>query len=364
MKAMKKLTAVGLTLAMIITSIAALPVFAAESDELTPNTSWYTDHETETSYTIHNLDDLAGLAELVNSGTNFSGKTITLDPDNTVLTDADGTRYIDMTGIAWTPIGNNRDAANFAGTFDGGNVTFKNLTLTANSTADGNNLGLFGYAWGANISNITMDNATVTGNSNVSAVIGVIVGNVENCNTYNSNITGKYCVGGVVGWGYANYKDCTVDNTKVTGTYTIFTFYDDGDNIGGLTGFLGEGTYNIENCNASNITIVGYRDVGGLVGSASGTTTNVVTFDGCEVSGDVTARGSTIILSEDREMIACAGGIIGRSLAHEVEFINNTTFTGQVTAPNDGNRYAGTWCGYDINTKGAINQPTPAPDAE
>lgn len=66
--------------------ISLLPVTAlageAAWDGTTVDTSWYDDNTTDTDeFTISDSADLAGLAELVNEGNNFSGKTIKLGDD-------------------------------------------------------------------------------------------------------------------------------------------------------------------------------------------------------------------------------------------------------------------------------------------
>ena len=61
------------------------------------DTSWYTDHKTDTEYHFTTAEQLAGLAQLVNDKTasvSFEGKTIYLDND------------LDLSGCQWTPIGN------------------------------------------------------------------------------------------------------------------------------------------------------------------------------------------------------------------------------------------------------------------
>ena len=50
----------------------------------TADTSWYTDHKTDTEYHFTTAEQLAGLAQLVNDKTasvSFEGKTIYLDND-------------------------------------------------------------------------------------------------------------------------------------------------------------------------------------------------------------------------------------------------------------------------------------------
>jgi flagellin-like hook-associated protein FlgL len=83
---------------------------------------------------IGNAETLAKLAELVNSGTTCSGKTILLTED------IDLSAYQD--GAGWTPIGNtDTSSKNFAGTFDGQGHKITNLKIN-NPTTDYQ--GLFG----------------------------------------------------------------------------------------------------------------------------------------------------------------------------------------------------------------------------
>ena len=75
----------GITLSFIML-ISLLPVTALAGEAAwngtTVDTSWYDDNTTDTDeFTISDSADLAGLAELVNEGNNFSGKTIKLGDD-------------------------------------------------------------------------------------------------------------------------------------------------------------------------------------------------------------------------------------------------------------------------------------------
>lgn len=154
------------------------------------DTSWYTNHEDYPSFTISTAEQLDGLAQLVNSGTTFSGKTITLGAD------------IDLNGKEWMPIGkfiNNIDwEPAFQGTFDGNGNTVSGLCV--NITAAGNtSAGLFGYVSGGTVQNV-----------NVDVFAGGVVGRadtgstVDNC-SFSGAVTGtgtnhgSPCAGGVVG---------------------------------------------------------------------------------------------------------------------------------------------------------------------
>ena len=329
MKAMKKLMAVGLTLAMIITSIAVLPVFAAEAEQTvpTPSYDWYLNAEAgTTNYTIETINDLAGLANIVNgTATKEDGTEIPVDTFSR-KTIAFGTADldIDMVDVDWTPIGRNRETNNFAGTFDGNGVTFSNLTI---DTPETDFVGLFGYAWDGNFKNITMENPNITGGSYVGSIVGAMVGDVTNCNvigdeptgedenkTYYSNLTGNHYVGGAVGWGYVDYENCHVTNTKVyVRPYGTQSVLDYGDKGGGLAGFMGEGNFKVDNCTADNVSVIAFRDAGGLFGITTGSPSNTVTFNDCSVTNSyIYADGSFFIPGI---MQYASGGFIGRALA-------------------------------------------------
>ena len=120
-----KITSIILSLAICLSLLpaVALPAAAADVwDGTTSDTSWYND--SFTNFTISTAAQLAGLRSLVNQGTDFSGKTITLE-DN-----------LDLGGNKWTPIGyitssNNETHYNrcFAGTFNGNNKTISGLNV-------------------------------------------------------------------------------------------------------------------------------------------------------------------------------------------------------------------------------------------
>lgn len=110
---------------------------AADAWDGTDNTSWYTDAEEDAGtadkpYEISTAEQLAGLAQLVNGGTNFSGKTIKLTAD------------IDLGDKEWTPIGNDENwELKFSGTFDGDGHTISGLNVLDTLFP-----GLFGYVDG------------------------------------------------------------------------------------------------------------------------------------------------------------------------------------------------------------------------
>ena len=75
----RTLPAAFVLLAVVLAFTA--PAAAAE------DTSWYTGHESDTTFTLTTADQLAGLASLVNSGNTFEGKTVKLGGDITISGD-------------------------------------------------------------------------------------------------------------------------------------------------------------------------------------------------------------------------------------------------------------------------------------
>lgn len=124
-------------------------------DENSYDVSWYIGHENESSYTISDAEDLAGVAALSygvakkgnkNIYEYFSGKTITLDPSGN----------FDLSGKDWVPING------FSGTFDGSNVSISGLVMTEMSSRT-YYAGLFGYVTGgAKLRNIMLENVYIS----------------------------------------------------------------------------------------------------------------------------------------------------------------------------------------------------------
>ena len=88
----KRLLAVVAMAAMLVTMIP-LTVFAGSAWDGTTDTTWYDKDISQTVFELSDAADLAGLADLVNKGKTFEGKTIKLVDD------------IDLNNKEWTPIG-------------------------------------------------------------------------------------------------------------------------------------------------------------------------------------------------------------------------------------------------------------------
>ena len=275
--------------------------------------SWYTGRQTV--YTLTTAEQLAGLAALVNSGTDFAGVTVRLGADLSLARDrAGGAERL------WTPIGTSINRA-FRGCFDGQGHRITGLR----AYNKGSDSALFGCAVGAEITGLTLCGSAV-GEAAASYAAGLIayadgctirscamyvdvsasgthaggiaayISNgtrLENCTSYGS-VSGASGVGGLVGVSYSGedrISGCAgfgaVTSTK-SGTY----------GTGGLVGRLA-GTLT-ESANYGAVTSAD-RYTGGLVGYA--TARNKTTLTLCRNAAAVSA-GST----DER---AAAGGLVG-----------------------------------------------------
>ena len=276
-----------------LTAAAADPVAAAEADtwDGSATQEWYEDGSAET-FTISTAEDLAGLAELVNGGTNFAGKTITLETD------------IDLANIEWTPIG--KSGALFSGTFNGQEHTISNLKIN-NDQED--YCGFFYCLSGAAVTDLHISGADVTS----SGWTGVLAGRAEDAEITGCTVSGEISAiastpgSGIAAAGLVEYSyrsqitDCT-SKVMVTASSMSngFTY------AGGIA------------CEVNNSTITNCTNIGVITGTSSddksaytyagGIATyvkNGATVTGCTNYGAVTAGDSNTFY-------AVAGGILGQ----------------------------------------------------
>lgn len=184
---------------------------------------------------IYSYYDLCLFRNLVNSGTNFLGKTINLLCD------------IDMNGDEWIPIGVN--GYPFRGSFNGNNHVIKNMVLRLNlslgTTASTRYIGLFGLV-GTNsqtsnilIKDIIIDKScqmkydSYTGTIYCSYVVGTLnEGTIDNCKVYanvnlNNNKTSIYygSFSGLIQNDKCIISNCYVNNNVViNNSKTIYIY--------------------------------------------------------------------------------------------------------------------------------------------
>lgn len=242
-----------------------------------PDTAWY--DEAADNFTLAGEGEVLGLAQLVNEGNDFAGKTITLTSD------------LDFSEFAWTPIGNgtrNDSSVSgnaFKGTFDGAGHTITGLTCTGTAAADGT-YGLFGVVDGGTVKNVKLAEVSINveGGENVGAIVGLL--------TNGGTVSGVEVLSGSVAGG---------------------------DGVGGLVGRLTlSGT--IENCK-NEATVSGTGKVGGIVSSAYYTKADMVmTIKDCTNIGTVTST------------VGYVGGVVGMSAANISGCTNNGAVTGNATS--------------------------------
>lgn len=252
------------------------------------DTSWYQVDATE--FQIATAEQLAGLAELVNAGYTFEGKTIKLTAD-ILLNDTEGwENWNESTkGLnTWTPIGNSWDNP-FTGTLDGDGHSVSGIYI--NSTA--NYQGLVGVLGsGGTLQNLGVKASYIKGGYHVGGVCGSSWGTVSNC--YNTgSVTGSYAVGGVCGT-----NDGTVTNCYNTGSVTG-SFY-----VGGVCGYNELDT--VTNCyNTGNVT--GNNQVGGVCGQNDATVTNCYYLDTCGAAGEGTSKNAAEFASGEVAWLLSTG---------------------------------------------------------
>ena len=263
---------IGSLLLILALCFTLLPTaaFAADSTAAwdgTADTSWYTDHKTDTEYHFTTAEQLAGLAQLVNDKTasvSFEGKTIYLDND------------LDLSGSQWTPIGNGSNHERFfAGTFDGQHHKIMNLYHHYTGDELVRN-GLFGVVSdGGTLKNLLVIDADIASNDG-SLLAGILAdwvdgGTVENCYTSGKieNNVGDKMVGGLIGQctGSTQVKGCGSDAT-------VISTESDEDHVDTVGGLIGQWENSADSSSITDCWFGGsvscnniYSAVGGILGA-------------------------------------------------------------------------------------------------
>ncbi|MCL2283836.1 MAG: hypothetical protein FWC26_11030 [Fibromonadales bacterium] len=265
--------------------------------------TWYTSHSSENAFVISTAQELAGLAELVNDGTeDFSGKTVMLGAD------------IDLSGYKWIPIGI-PSSEYFKGTFDGKGYKISGMSI---SVINDDYSGLFGYFSGA-IKNLGLDGFSVNGTNYTGGLIGYAMDAVEISNVWvDGNVTGADNVGGFIG--YAN-ATVTIKDAMANGSVT------GADNVGGFVGYAGDSIAINNAWTQGNVT--GVNNVGGFIGNVT------------EFSYIVNARATETSSVTGNDTL---GGFIGLGAK---DWIKNSYMRGTIARTDENrNAFAGGFVGY------------------
>ena len=292
----------------------------------TADTDWYNGNPNATEFTINTAEELAGLAELVNEGKNFDGKTVKLGAD--IILNENSENYKEWETTApekeWTPIGTTYNG--FSGTFDGCGHIISGLYINENENKTNNYYGLFAKTVGT-ITHVQVINSYIEANSYLGGIVGyignsgeitkcsfvgIIKAKLEDANNQSapesrplycggicgsqnspngiescffkgrieaeinncSDFSGKY-IGGIVGYSMAGtIKDCYNEGTiAVSGSENSVTSI----SIGGIAGFpysiygcynIGAVTVSVEN-NPQSANVLPPVSTGGIVGTAN-----------------------------------------------------------------------------------------------
>lgn len=322
------------------------------------DTSWYDD--SATSFELSNTEQLIGFEELVNSGNDFDGKTVTL------------TSNLDLGGIMWTPVGGGtRSGASYAdgsktfkGTFDGDGHTVSNFKLGSETDGEDEAIGFFGILDKGTVKNIKFEKVIIDSSStSVGTAVGIMVNNsiveevtvdatceissneaggivgrmllsgtISRCENNASIYTKEGGAGGIVGKAYysATEKDMVITSCTNNGEISSDAGY-----VGGIVGLSAA---EIESCTNKGPVAGKSTSVGGIVGEA----TNCGSIKNCVNSGNV-SNGS------GSEVSFGLGGIVGW-----IRYQNNSSYGKNSYIEVSGNANSGMVEGDMVNGVGGI----------
>ena len=316
-----------------------------------PTTAFADDNKT----VIKTVDDLLAFGKAVNDG-DFNGKT-----DAVVVLD----KYLDLTGIDWTPIGNVFNAKGelqnyFSGKFYGNGHAISNIDFTPIYGKD-LLVGFFGDIEGAEVSGLTIEGSIdVTNADNDYTFYGTIAGFAGDCTisdcvsnvSFNNN--GKYVYGfiGMVGQADGTTFEYCENTADIIISGDSSSLY-----VGGIVGYAQNGT-EVRYCSNAGDMVYAAANAGGIAGrlieNAGNGTTDVGGIVGSINGGSVSDCyfAGEIDLSQysARKPYTRFGGIVGKDSSSTPDFKNNYfTETEDVEACGS-NKEAGKAKSYDYMT--------------
>ena len=289
---MKK--ALFLLLAVLTLGYVAAPVSAQTVWDGTADITWY--DATQTTFDISTPEQLAGVAQLVNSGTDLNGKTLNLTADIWLNSTGDSTNN-------WVPIGGYATATgeaassgnSFRGHFNGHGHSIYNLYCDKSSYF---HAGLFGCIQNpCTIDSLVMMNPVIKSQGMMGAIAGMTRSGgavyVRYCLVVNARIegTGGNNIGGIIGANYPNYSGAYIENCGVTGQIS-------GNYIGGIGG---NAQYEyITNAYFAGTLIPSNSNYGGMT-SHDGTRTNCYSYTeiiGSQSQSSASNHGNSVTQAE------------------------------------------------------------------
>lgn len=254
---------------------------------------------------------------------------------------------IDLAGVAWTPIGGDKNP--FTGKLNGNGYSIKNLDIAIDNGAKTENVGFFGVTDGAEIRDINFVDAKITTpETYAKGSIGIVAGTARNTAfdgvNVSGEVTGHQRLGGLVGTvadndekvngAHSSFQNCSAD-VDINGSYYA----------GGLIGYVNS-TYSndlvIYNCNTSGNINVNEKCAGGLIGEAGKT---IVTINKCSSNANIDCTNKA---SEEISWLletARCGGLIGCANGTYIAMCNSE-YNGNIKADGD---FKGDYYGYYMN---------------
>ena len=181
----------------------------------------------------------------------------------------------------------------FSGTYDGGNKTLANYTITATSTSG---VGTFASASGATFKNIVLSGITVQGKNYVGGLVGLAADGTsfDNC-TVGGTVQGiSGAVGGILGY---IYRACTMTGCHAKALTVSPLETSGGNNFGVIVGYVANHnnafTITISDCDTDAESSVtnnnGKGQVGGIVGGNAMAADGKVEILNCTNAATITA---------------------------------------------------------------------------
>jgi len=261
-------------------------------------------------YLIKTVEDLAELAEKVNSGSSYREKYFLLvnNIDMTGYLSPGSAGYND--GAGWMMIGL-YSGTSFSGVFDGAGHTISGLWV---NRPDETAAGLFGQISGAEIYRLNVEAVSITaltaagalaGDSRNSTIVGCsakVEALSSACSTYMNGL------GGLIG----DLRGSVVENCTAEVNAEIVISETTSMRFGGLIGYAIQGSSIINSSATVNVVLhsEGYTEAGGLVGDLYGGSTIVGSY----------SDGSITMFSYRRTLV---GGLIGMA-SDSGTFIRNS----------------------------------------